>query len=277
MRVTTGFIIAGLTALSLAGCARGPGHGFGEVAGVSFEAQLAPAPARDLGDGWALTDLGYRYRVDRLAVEAGELGLEQLPGSGTTTFDPADPPPGYTLCHGGHCHADDGALVPYEEIEAELAGGEASWTPVVVFPVGHPLDLAEGESLAWTTCEPSCLLPSGHLRRASLPLGAVELEATVWDDAEGTTEWTLALTADAGEGWTGPLDLPLDRDHDPVLTLDLLAAVDGPLLDGIDPAELQPGGGDLTLDEGTVADIVARLAAAEMDATVERNPFGNDE
>ncbi|MGM0557111.1 MAG: hypothetical protein ACQEVA_12080 [Myxococcota bacterium] len=41
-------------------------------------------------------------------------------GSGAT-FDPQSPPDGYGLCHNGHCHSDDGELVPYEDIRAELA------------------------------------------------------------------------------------------------------------------------------------------------------------
>ena len=35
------------------------------------------------------------------------------------------PPPGYSLCHGGHCHTTDGGIESYEEIEAKLAGGGA--------------------------------------------------------------------------------------------------------------------------------------------------------
>jgi len=262
-----------LTAASLAGCARGPGNGFGEIAGISLEAAFAPSEARDLGGGWALTDLGYRFRVDQLDVDGGELLLEQLPGAGGGTFDPANPPPGYTLCHGGHCHAEDGSLVDYEDIEAELAGGEGAWTPVAAFAAGDGLDLVGGETRSWDTCEPSCLLGAGHLKRSSLPLGAATLEATVWDDAGGTTEWTLALqSADAGT-LHGTLDLPLDRDHDPVLTLALAVAVDGMLLDGLDPEELLPGGGALVLDEAAAAAVWTQLEQTDIGAATVREPF----
>lgn len=270
--VTAAFL-AGLVATLPTGCACGPGHGFGEIAEVALEAAFAPSAARDLGDGWALTDLGYRYRLDHLEVEGGELLLEQLPGAGGESFDPANPPEGYTLCHGGHCHAEDGSLVDYEDIEAELAGGEGAWTAVAAFDVGRELDLVAGETLSWDTCEPSCLLGSGHLKRASLPLGSAALQATVWDTAAGTIEWTLALaTGDAGT-WTGSLDLPLDRDQDPVLTLELVAEVDGTLLDGLDVEALLPGGGDLDLDDDTTATVWSQLETTALEAAVERQPF----
>ncbi len=269
----TVMILTAVLGTAPGGCARGPGNGFGEIAGVSLEAAFAPSEARDLGDGWALTDLGYRFRVERLEVEAGELLLEQLAGADGGTFDPADPPEGYTLCHGGHCHAEDGSLVSYEEIEAELAGGEGAWSAVAAFGVDGELDLAAGESEAWDTCEPSCLLGAGHLKRSSLPLGAAALEVTVWDDDAGTTEWTLALeTEDAGT-LHGTLDLPLDRDHDPVLTVALAVAVDGLLLDGLDPAAQLPDGGALALDEAAAAAVWARLEETEIEATTDRAPF----
>ena len=89
-------LVAGSLVLSAAGCARGPGHGFGEIAGVTLDVLYAPDIARDLGDGWALTDQGYRVHLDRFEVDTSELLLEQNPGAGgDTSFDPANP------LHGG--------------------------------------------------------------------------------------------------------------------------------------------------------------------------------
>ena len=48
-----------------------------------------------------------------------------------TRLRPGKPPPGYTLCHNGHCHHPSGRLVPYAEIEAELAGGGVGTAAVV--------------------------------------------------------------------------------------------------------------------------------------------------
>lgn len=267
-------LVAGSLVLSTAGCARGPGHGFGEIAGVTLDARYTPGTARNLGDGWALTDLGYRVHLDRFEVEASELLLEQLPGAGgDPSFDPANPPVGFTLCHGGHCHAEDGSVWTYEEIEAELAGGSLAWAPVVAFDLSRGLDLVAGAEVEWTACEPSCTLPPAHIQRVSLPMEAMELEARVRDDADGTTEWTLDLSTSTAGTWTGALDLPFDRDHDPAVTLGLAAVVDGVLLDGLDPAAMQPGGGPLLLDFDATAAVVANLGTTEIVGTILREPF----
>lgn len=52
---------------------------------------------------------GYGFRIEGLTIVAG---LE--------TFDPLNPPAGYSLCHNGHCHYSDGSLVDYEDIQEEL-------------------------------------------------------------------------------------------------------------------------------------------------------------
>lgn len=52
-------------------------------------------------------------------------------GGDGSSFDPASPPPGYTLCHNGHCHAESGELVPYEDIREELANSGGSTTVTV--------------------------------------------------------------------------------------------------------------------------------------------------
>ncbi len=269
-----GVALALLVPLATAGCATGPGHGFGEIVGLTLDARYAPGVARDLGDGWALTDRGYRVRLDRLEVEASSLALEQLAGGGgEVTFDPANPPDGFLLCHGGHCHAEDGSVWSYEEVEAELAGGEDAWSTVVTFDLARGLDLREGAVVEWGACDPSCTLPAADVGRVSLPLEEVSLEATVWDDADGTVAWTVELEPGAVGTLRGALDLPLDRDHDPVLTLGLTAAVDGVLLDGIDLAALQPRGGALSLDADLSAEVIANLETTEIEATVERRPF----
>ncbi len=55
-------------------------------------------------------------------IEPSELELRARAtgGGGVEDFDPADPPPGFTLCHQGHCHHEDGGIYDYEEIEAGI-------------------------------------------------------------------------------------------------------------------------------------------------------------
>ena len=94
--------------LLLLGCAFGPGHGFGEIAAADLAVAFEPGEARDLGDGWVLANTGDRFTLDTLVFTVESLDLLALEGGGSATFDPANPPAGYSLCHGGHCHADDG-------------------------------------------------------------------------------------------------------------------------------------------------------------------------
>src|SRR5688572_4227131 len=132
-------------------CTFEDGHGFSTVDRASLEARLEPGVARDLGNHTVLTDVGYQVHLDSATLEVDEVALEELVGggaSGGTSFDPANPPPGYSLCHGGHCHADDGRLVEYAEIEAELAGGGARFSPVVTLPVDRGLDWLDGDAIA---------------------------------------------------------------------------------------------------------------------------------
>ena len=105
------------TALALllgAGCAFGDGEGFATVE-PTVQATYALLRERDAGGGWQR--LASDYQVRLAAGEASVSRIELLPavGGGTgaaASFDPASPPPGFTLCHGGHCHAEDGRLVP---------------------------------------------------------------------------------------------------------------------------------------------------------------------
>jgi hypothetical protein len=260
-------------ALAFAGCATGPGHGFGEITEVTLDLGFTPGEARDLGDGGFLTDLGYRVHLDRFEVGLTELRLEQLPGAGGgLAFDPADPPAGYTLCHNGHCHAEDGSLHSYEEVEAEATSGAASWTPVVAYDLDREVDLLGDGLETLPDCEQDCALPQVHVQRVSLDVRSVSLQATIHDDDAGTTEWAAAIEADATSSLLGTLNLPFDRDHDPVVRLDLTATVDGTLLDTVDPGALLPGGGDLELPSAQA--VTACLDATLLEVGVERQPYG---
>lgn len=89
------------------------------VTGCSFEP----------GEPWGYIDA--RLTADRFEVETDDVevtdatvafGQMELRGPGDGTdgvddFDPSDPPPGFTLCHQGHCHHEDGDIYTYEEIE----------------------------------------------------------------------------------------------------------------------------------------------------------------
>jgi hypothetical protein len=122
-----------LAVAALAGCAWGPGAGFATLQkAVTTQALPISADRLDETGRWK-TDNGYRLTIAERLVRVHVAGVTidgpAAAGAAATAsaaFDPANPPPGYSLCHGGHCHRADGALVDYADIQASLAGGNAA-------------------------------------------------------------------------------------------------------------------------------------------------------
>jgi hypothetical protein len=94
--LTASVLAAGLLAAS---CAWEAGTPFATLE-ASLDARLEVPRDRDLGDGWQKLASGYELAIQQLEVEAGEIALLD-PGAGARGFDPANPPPGYSLCHNG--------------------------------------------------------------------------------------------------------------------------------------------------------------------------------
>ncbi len=252
----------------LAGCTFTPGGGFTTLSSADLEVSLEPGVARDLGDDTILTDQGYAVAFEELTLGLEVVDLEELQGGGVGggTFDPSDPPPGYSLCHGGHCHRDDGALIDYADIEAELAGGAASFVAVASLPVGLEVDLLSGLSTRLNDVEPSPLLPLADVTRIRLAMTDVHLVATVTGGPlEEGEEVPLSAELPVGAATSG-FELTIDRDIDPTITLTIALHPGGSLLDGLD---LSAGGGlELTdLDSEAAVSFVANLAATEVAAT----------
>jgi hypothetical protein len=235
-----GALVAG-SAL-IAGCAWDAGEPFATVS-ARIEARLEVPAGRDLGDGWQMLASNYQIAIDTLVVEAGTIALGDA-SDGPGVFDPANPPPGYSLCHNGHCHAEDGSLVPYEDITAGLGPGQV--TTVALLPVGA-LDLAAGAERD-LDCTPSCDLPRANIVVAELDVTRVQASGRVRDGASpprfaGERTWALDLSFAAEEPLvlSSPLDLPADRAHDPDVTLDLTLALTSRIFDDVAWAELDPG------------------------------------
>lgn len=246
----------------LLGCAWDAGHGFGTVEAATLEGHFEPGPARAI-DGGFLTDLGYRITLDELAVETEELGLDSLASSGGgETFDPAHPPPGYTLCHGGHCHAEDGSLVSYAEIEAELSGG-GGFVRVVTFGGAGVLDLLAPEVRALSEGTPSSELPRTTLRRAVVRVRSFELAGEVISAELSPRPLRVTLASELD--LDAPFDLTVDEEGIGKVALDATLVLDGTLFDGVDfdilsDVELETSTGD-----GVVGSAVFEaLSAAEV-------------
>jgi hypothetical protein len=220
-------------------CTFEEGTGFATVRAAELRVSFEPG-ARSL-DGEVLTNDGYRVRIDSFSAELESFELDQLTRTGGASFDPANPPPGYSLCHGGHCHADDGRLVDYAEIEAELAGGGASLSAVVAFPIGTTADLLTGERVELDAVEPSRELPRANLRKAALSVTRVELTGSVSDGPADLDEAPLSLSV-SGARPSGPVELEITRDGPAELRFSALLGIDGTLFDDIDWAGLVTDG-----------------------------------
>jgi hypothetical protein len=257
----------------VAGCAWGDGEPFAVVDARLTAALEVPAD-RDLGGGWQKLASGYEVRIDELVVVAEELTLVDA-GTGPSSFDPANPPPGYSNCHAGHCHADDGSLVDYEDIEAELAGGGAGATEVLFWPLGE-LDLAAGVDRA-LACDPDCSLPLAHVTAARMHVTGLRLAGAVRDGRadprlDGEIPFVLDLDLEALTGdpvdLVGPTDLPADRSHDPDVAMTVALRPTVAVLDQVAWAALP----DTTpLDLAPVAaDLIAAFSGTPLDITINR-------
>ncbi|HWM84508.1 MAG TPA: hypothetical protein VNO33_01695 [Kofleriaceae bacterium] len=268
-------IITALLALQAGGCALGSGDWFAEITPTLAAEQVA-TPDRDAGDGWQRLNNDYQVRFTSARIDVQSIELLDLGGGGGAAFDPASPPPGYSLCHNGHCHADDGRLVSYEEIAAEQGGGAAA---VVALTGAGELDLLAGADLE-LGCEPGCGLPRAAIGRARLVPAAIAYRAELRDGREppriGGLELRVELPADDDPvpAIEGALDLPADREHAPEVALRLVVAPTVALFDGIDFAALDASEGVVDLAAAENADglfaLVENLAGLELGAEVTR-------
>jgi len=146
---------------------------------VSF----APSPERLTDEGWLKTTLNYGVEVHVLGVIIDGLSLEMSAGgTDTALFDPANPPEGFTLCHNGHCHAEDGSLVPYEEVATMTGAVEAGGGFSLHIPSdGDEADAAKEDAVTLDDCPDDCTLPRGRLANAASRITQLRVQATIHD------------------------------------------------------------------------------------------------
>jgi hypothetical protein len=238
-----------LSFLSLGGCAWDAGQGFAVVE-PTVRAAYKTLPDRNAGDRYQRLSSDYQVRVDSGSMRLSDIELLALNTGGSGgSFNPASPPPRYSLCHGGHCHRDDGALIPYEQIIAEMGGGGGSST-VVTLPVGEPFDLLASETRA-VGCTPDCALPNTQVSQGRWGVEALRLEGTVRDGRptprfSGERRFRLYLpkptTPDTPVAvLDGEVDLPSNREDPPEARLALDLALSATLFDPLDWSTLALG------------------------------------
>ncbi len=161
-----------------AACALDPGDPWG-VAQISLDA-VYDIPADRLANGRHKTAKSYEVALDTAQVQVGAVALALTAGE-TLSFDPANPPAGYSLCHNGHCHAADGRLVDYEDIELELAGGAGGGASFTQVGLSGPVALgAVPQAISLENCG-DCTLEQGALSSFSVSLSRVVLRGQVFD------------------------------------------------------------------------------------------------
>lgn len=172
---------ASLAVLALLGCVDGDGRGWGEVRLDLATTLDVPASSRDAQGRWR-TAHGFAVDAPTLVLELGEVALSAADDA-VLPFDPSAPPPGYSLCHGGHCHADDGSLPTYAEVAAGLAGAEADAPVAATAAEGNAtLSLASAVSAtALSRCEQApCAVARGGVGGARVVVRSVRLIGTVF-------------------------------------------------------------------------------------------------
>jgi hypothetical protein len=284
-------VLAGLlTAGFLLGCAWGPGTGYATVEGAPVTFQLPLGTGRlDAAGRWK-TSNGYLVRVSDNVVrlELGNLAL-QAPGQAGTaaqggTFDPANPPPRYSNCHSGHCHRDDGALIDYEDIQAEMSQGGAAAAPSTVIalqPSAAEVAVPLGNEAAVTFggCQPDCFLEQGTVDRAAIALKRLRISGQV-EAAPGTAAlgaqtrmWQLDLPLSASIR-PAQVKATISRQGPSMLRLGGRLTLSDKLLDGIEWERLasQPGTINLAADAKTLETLIANMAGSEWAAQLAPAP-----
>lgn len=286
-------IAPALTGLVLAGCAWGPGTGFASLEHSEVTAAWPLGTGRQDEAGRLKTDNGYRLAVSegQVRVYLGTVSLLAPAAAGGTgtgaTFDPAHPPAGYTLCHSGHCHRTDGALVSYEDVQAQLAGGGGAAAPkqvlgltpstaVLFVPVG-----GEATSNSFFCSTTSCMIDQGTIARADLAVSRVQAygsaEAGPGLPVLGAAplEWELDLPTDA-LSYDARAAATIDRTSPYALGFSGRLAISDRLFDDIEWDRLAQAANGATVhleaDARTKETLLANLAKARWTAEIKRYP-----
>lgn len=196
-----------------AGCAFSDGQPWG-VASVDLDVYFAPGTARLTEQGRLKTARSFSLRLERFDLTLGALAMATDSSAPTKAFDPSDPPPGYSLCHDGHCHKDDGTLPTYAEIIAELdqqggAGSVRLWPVQDLTPITSSPEAVELEA-----CPNACEFEQSTVSALSLSVEQMHLRARVFDERAPDS---AALPPEGIEiDLTVPLGITLSQDVDVV-------------------------------------------------------------
>ncbi|MCC6156489.1 MAG: hypothetical protein IT350_00430 [Deltaproteobacteria bacterium] len=285
MRRTAILIAVILSGIAAASCTFEDGKGFATLNASMIASWTVPAD-RDAGNGWQRLNNSYEIRLVDATFTFDHIALEALASSDSgdsTTFDPANPPAGYSLCHGGHCHSAEGELVSYEDIQAEMdgGGGSSAYSAVVALPVGE-FDL-ESPASRDLECDAGCELPAASISRLRISPTRLRLAGDVRGGAGGEAlaepvRWFIDVELAPDDAIVHAVDLVVDRDKRPNIDLAIAIVLGPDLLDDLDWAAYAVTDGAIDLGaqpsehEGeTLADHLGeKIVELEPDIDIER-------
>lgn len=164
------------------GCALDDGDPWGRA---HFDLQASFDATPRLDQGRLKTSKNYAVELDDVALAFGTVDLALRAEDTVVNFDPADPPEGYSLCHNGHCHSASGELVDYEDISAELAGGQTSAGGVVqAIDAEVGLDTDDVVDVPLSDCSNDCRLERGLLNTVTLVVRSLRISGRAFDTTE---------------------------------------------------------------------------------------------
>lgn len=277
------------TLLAASGCTFTDGEPYGLVS-AKMTARYRERDDRDVGEsGWQklASELQIHLEEARLSVDVVQL-IDPGTTAGGLVFDPANPPPGYTLCHNGHCHTDGGDLVDYEDIQAELAGGEGTSSTALALQSADQ-DLLAGQPQTLDCGPPGgdeaveCQLGAGYVSRVRATASRLEVRGLLRDglatprfDGTRPFEGTILLLPTADDDTSAgvletAVDLPLDDDSPSRIALDLSIVVSASLFDGLDADVVAASAASETLSVDDDPSIRAAFSELSLGVSVERS------
>lgn len=226
-------------AIGSSACAFDEGQPWGSVA-FSVSATL-DSDGRASDDGYR-TSNDYIVRIDSLRVTFDDVRVTMVDAN-TASFDPGSPPDGYSLCHNGHCHADDGRLVAYEDIATDLTGAAPS-AATTHQEIDEEAQVTETPvALALGACSNDCQLGRGRVGLISLSATGATLVATVHDRRTGDRRRlpdegvTVTLETYQPLTWSAQLSIPIDGHRPPDVSIDASLTLPAGMLDDVDWAD----------------------------------------
>jgi hypothetical protein len=248
-----------LTLLPAAGCTWLSGQPTSTLQ-VEVEVEVADAaqPVTTALGFTVTVEEGWASLAGASLVEEGGTGGE---AAGSSTFDPSHPPPGCTLCHGGHCHCD-GQLVSYEE----LAGGGSTTTTGSSVRYEGPVRVPLGTPVAFPTRE----VPEGAWAAVRLDPPTLEVRGRV-TGAGLQDEPFRAVVADlVSDALHVDGDLELSPDREPDLTARVVVVLPAGMWEGVRFNNLETRQGARLLDADFAPNDAARIRTLVQEGTTSR-------